>query len=206
MKLGVCLFSLLFAACTATINADFRGRGDVPANSDEIKGCKDSCQAQKNASCMTDSALAACNTSCDLSTSDQATQYQSCVKNNACGDCAKSLPTPDAGPPPDAGSKVDAAPPPVDAAKPDANDAASEDSAVDNSLQDCQFRCEETSPPVVNCYSDIPSGIAQCKSSCQTAPRTSRETFVSCVNSLATVPQTSMCDQFMSQCLPIIQG
>ena len=94
MKLGVCLFSVLFAACTATINADFRGRGDVPASSDEIKGCKDSCLAQKNASCMGDDAFATCNAACDGATSDQATQYQSCVKSNACGDCAgRSMPS-----------------------------------------------------------------------------------------------------------------
>ena len=208
MKLGICVFSVLFAACTATINADFRGRGDVPANADEIKGCKDSCLAQKNASCMSDAAFASCNAACDGATSDQATGYQSCVKGNTCGDCTKTLPAPDAGPPPDAGSSADAHPP-VDAAKADASDASdatAEDSATDNSLAECQFSCEETSPPVVTCYSDPTSGVAQCKSACANVPATSRTSFSSCVRSLLSVPQSSMCQQFMNQCLPIVLG
>lgn len=215
-QFGICTFvASTLVACIGTLNADLRGRGEQPATADEIKACKGGCSAQKKASCMTDDALLSCLIACEGSTSSQVSQYRDCVQVDACNpSCPARLGPPDAGTP-DSGPASDAGHPDarIDAAANDASADAGSDAASaldstppDRTLQDCQFACEETTPNVTSCYTNISQGIAACQAKCATAPATSRDTFHSCVVGLQSQPQTNLCSVYLGSCLPIIGG
>jgi hypothetical protein len=196
--------ALLFLACFAcTINADFRGRGDVPANASEIAGCKSSCASQAKASCLSDAALAVCNAACEGATSNQVAHYQDCVSKNSCDtSCTSDLGQSDAGAPPQ-----DSAPPPRDDASSDASrDAAPQDAsaeaeaATDQTPDECALACEETTPDVYDCYTS-PDQRSICMARCNSGSTVeSRTTFIQCVKSLPFGPESTVCPQYFSSC------
>jgi hypothetical protein len=197
-------------ACTTTINADFRGRGDVPANANEISGCKSSCAAQSKASCMSDAALAACNAACEGATSDEVAHYQDCVSKDSCDtSCPAELPTTDSGaPPPDAAPPRDAGA--TDATPKDAapTDAAHEaETATDTTPQECALACEETTPDIYDCYTN-PNDKSVCMARCYSGSTVaSRTTFIQCVRSIPSGPPSSVCSQYFSACFgPFTNG
>jgi hypothetical protein len=185
-----------FAACTTTINADFRGRGDVPASPDEIAQCKDACASQKKAGCMSDDALASCNASCTGATSDGVAQYRDCVSKDSCNaSCQGGLGAPDAGSTTDAAS---APPPAPDARAANAHDAADTAPPPDPQVTACIAACDQ----VASCFG---SSAAQndCYARCGSAASQARQTFISCTSD-TTPPQG--CDAFCSDCTATLGG
>jgi hypothetical protein len=200
MNLKLPLFALalaaLAAACTTTINADFRGRGPVPASADEINQCKDACASQKKAGCMSDDALAQCNAACDGATSDGVAQYRDCVSKDSCnGGCAGGL-----GGGADAGSTTDAAPKPQDAQPgADAHDAAADTTPPPNpEVTACVAACDS----VAACFGTS-TAKDDCHARCASATSQARQSFTACTSD--TIPPQG-CDAFCSDCTASLGG
>jgi hypothetical protein len=196
--LFVLTFVALAGACTTTINADFRGRGDVPANADEINQCKDSCTSQKKAGCFDDNALASCNASCGSATSDGVAQYRDCVSKQTCNpSCTTDLggkdggSVADAAPPPDAQGATDAQ------GGTDAHDAA-ETAPPDPEIAQCIAACDA----VAACFG-TPAAKDDCHAKCASAPSSKRQQFIACTSD--TIPPQG-CDAFCSDCTATIGG
>lgn len=184
-----------FAACTTTINADFRGRGDVPANPDEVAQCKDACASQKKAGCMSDDALASCNASCAGATSDGVAQYRDCVSKDSCNaGCQGGLGAPDAG------SGIDAAPapPPPDARAADAHDAAETAPPPDPEVTACIAACDS----VAACFGTS-AAKDDCRARCASAASQARQTFIACTSD--TIPPQG-CNAFCTDCTASLGG
>lgn len=186
---------LALAACTvnAPINATLGGRGEVPANADEVKNCKAACNSQKTANCLDDAALAACTAACSGATSDQVATYDDCVKASACDmSCTASLPPADAGTASkDSGSHTDAA-------KSDSGtvDATADAGDLDAGLSDCMMACDNAT----ECYTSPTTEKSECYSYCSEATPTARENFAGCA-----LPSNG-CSMFYSVCWPALMS
>jgi hypothetical protein len=193
LAVSVASIVVVLTACTinAPINADFRGRGNVPANDEEIKTCQDACGTQKSASCLDEAAFAGCTAACTGATSDQVATYDDCVKASPCNmTCNAGLrPAADAGPSqPDAGPAVDASR--VDAAKPDAGDPNANYAA-------CTKGCDGA----IECFTSPETQKSECYSYCSEATPAARLAFASC-----SLPSNG-CSNFYAGCWsPLING
>jgi hypothetical protein len=177
-------------ACTATINADFRGRGLVPASADEIAQCKDTCSSQKSSGCLSDDALATCSNACGGATSDAVAQYRACVSNSACNvGCDGVLGAPDGG----------AAGTSADASKADAGDAGHD--ARDANEAQAPDPCSAACDRVATCFSG--SALDACHTRCAQSGTQARQNFVSCTSDV--VPPNG-CDLLCSECISAIGG
>lgn len=193
---------VFLAACTANtvINADLRGRGSVPASSDEVTACKNACSTAESQ--CTSQTAADCSSRCATSTSDQAVGFNDCVKNSACDPaCADKLAAPDGASTDDgtATPTADASAPKADGGStspPPTADAGTVDPPTNDEtgLSECMGACANSSY-VKECAAQPSSAESDCMVSCQNAKGPHRLNFASC----ATTPTD--CASFLSSCL-----
>ncbi len=197
----------VFVACTATINADLRGRGEVPANASEISSCKSACSKQAGASCLGD--VTACDALCEGATSSGVARYQDCVSANTCDEsCPTQLQYADAAAPTvaaDAGSPL-----PSDGGRPVVTTPTTPDSGQPSGRVDagktvtgdpCSNACGSKTPDVFDCYNNDPDEESICMGRCFSgSTQTTRQTFVDCVGGLASAAPADLCSLYFMTC------